>query len=82
MDARIEGQYSPKASSQAAQLALKCLEPDPKQRPSMKEVLDTLEGIEAIQDKSKESKIKSTKSAPLQQQRQSIYHHSPYQARK
>ena len=52
MDARIEGQYSHKASSQAAQLTLKCLEPDPKHRPSMKEVLETLEGIETIKDKS------------------------------
>ncbi|KAJ1413321.1 putative serine/threonine-protein kinase [Sesbania bispinosa] len=56
MDARIEGQYSPKAALQAAQLTLKCLEPDPKQRPSMKEVLEALEGIEAIKVKPKESK--------------------------
>ncbi|XP_014507702.1 probable serine/threonine-protein kinase CST isoform X1 [Vigna radiata var. radiata] len=47
MDGKIEGQYSPKAALQAAQLALKCLEDDSNQRPSMKEVL---EGLEAIED--------------------------------
>ncbi|CAJ1942217.1 unnamed protein product [Sphenostylis stenocarpa] len=46
MDGRIEGQYSPKAAFEAAQLTLKCLGHDPNQRPSMKEVL---EGLEAIQ---------------------------------
>ncbi|KAJ0040726.1 hypothetical protein Pint_28703 [Pistacia integerrima] len=51
MDARIEGQYSTKAAQQAAQLALKCLEADPKHRPSMKEVVETLERVEAIKEK-------------------------------
>ncbi|KAK4262003.1 hypothetical protein QN277_027620 [Acacia crassicarpa] len=46
MDARIQGQYTLKAASQAAKLALKCLQPDPKHRPSMKEVVEELEGIE------------------------------------
>ncbi|XP_073219419.1 probable serine/threonine-protein kinase PIX13 isoform X2 [Cicer arietinum] len=53
MDGKIEGQYSQKAAIQAAQLSLKCLENDPKQRPSMKDVLESLEIIEAIQVKSK-----------------------------
>ncbi|WVZ23628.1 hypothetical protein V8G54_002172 [Vigna mungo] len=48
MDGKIEGQYSPKAALQAAQLTLKCLELDPKRRPSMKEVLEGLEAIENI----------------------------------
>ncbi|MCI01456.1 putative serine/threonine-protein kinase Cx32 chloroplastic-like [Trifolium medium] len=67
MDARIEGQYSPKAAIQAAQLSLKCLENDPKQRPSMKEVLESLEAIEAIQVKSKESKNNISHQAPVVQ---------------
>jgi serine/threonine protein kinase len=57
MDTRMEGQYSSKAALQAAQLTLKCLAFDPKSRPSMKEVVEVLEGIEAM--KPKESKIKS-----------------------
>ncbi|XP_054775827.1 probable serine/threonine-protein kinase PIX13 [Prosopis cineraria] len=51
MDARIQGQYSLKAASQAAKLTLKCLQPDPKHRPSMKEVVEELEGIEESKTK-------------------------------
>lgn len=57
MDVRMEGQYSNKAAFQAAQLTLKCLGTEPKTRPSMKEVVEALEGIEAMKDKPKESKI-------------------------
>ncbi|AET03604.2 Serine/Threonine-kinase Cx32, related protein [Medicago truncatula] len=66
MDGRIEGQYSPKAAVQAAALSLKCLENDPKQRPSMKEVLESLEVIEAIQVKTKRSNNNSHQPPVLQ----------------
>ncbi|EXB95130.1 putative serine/threonine-protein kinase Cx32 [Morus notabilis] len=56
MDVRMEGQYSPKAALQAAQLAFKCLEQEPKNRPSMKDVVDALERIEAIKEKPKHYK--------------------------
>ncbi|TKY58360.1 serine/threonine-protein kinase Cx32 [Spatholobus suberectus] len=55
MDAKIEGQYSLREAFQAAQLTLKCLESHPKKRPSMKEVVEALESIEAMHEKSKES---------------------------
>ncbi|KAK7406922.1 hypothetical protein VNO78_08558 [Psophocarpus tetragonolobus] len=48
MDERIEGQYSTKAALKAASLTLKCLEHDLKKRPPMKDVVETLEHIEAI----------------------------------
>lgn len=63
MDVRMEGQYSPKAAFQAAQLAFKCLEPEPKNRPSMKDVVDTLERIEAIKGKPKHYKTSYRHSA-------------------
>lgn len=66
MDARVEGQYSPKAAVKAAALSLKCLENDPKQRPSMKEVLESLEAIEAIQVKTKRSNNNSHQPPVLQ----------------
>lgn len=66
MDGRIEGQYSPKAAVQAAALSLKCLENDPKQRPSMKEVVESLEAIEAIQVKTKRSNNNSHQPPVLQ----------------
>ncbi|KAH7847537.1 hypothetical protein Vadar_027307 [Vaccinium darrowii] len=43
MDSRLEGNYPAKSAFRIAQVALKCLEPDPKARPSMKEVVGTLE---------------------------------------
>ncbi|CAN4105434.1 unnamed protein product [Withania somnifera] len=56
MDARMEGQYSSKAATLAAQLAIKCLEGEPKKRPSMKEVVEVLEQVESIKEKPKASK--------------------------
>ncbi|KAI0489037.1 hypothetical protein KFK09_028878 [Dendrobium nobile] len=47
MDQQLEGQYPAKAALQAAQLTLRCLVGDPKSRPSMMEVVETLEQIEA-----------------------------------
>ncbi|KAH1224121.1 putative serine/threonine-protein kinase CST [Glycine max] len=55
MDERIEGQYSTKAALKSAHLILKCLQCDRKKRPHMKDVLDTLEHIEAIKDRTKKS---------------------------
>ncbi|XP_049365348.1 probable serine/threonine-protein kinase PIX13 [Solanum verrucosum] len=63
MDARMEGQYSSKAATLAAQITQKCLEGDPKNRPSMKEVMNVLEQIEAIKENPKESKTKSEHSS-------------------
>ncbi|KAH9710636.1 protein kinase domain-containing protein [Citrus sinensis] len=78
MDARIEGQYSSNAALQAAQLTLKCLEPDPKRRPSMREVLEVLEQIEAVPiEKPKNSMFTSLHSAPHRRAQRPIHHRSP-----
>ncbi|GFZ09452.1 protein kinase superfamily protein [Actinidia rufa] len=55
MDERIEGQYSSKAASLAANLTLQCLEPDHKKRPSMKDVVQVLEKIDAMKVKTRSS---------------------------
>ncbi|KAK9012344.1 hypothetical protein V6N11_040401 [Hibiscus sabdariffa] len=59
MDARIEGQYSSKAASLTAELTLKCLEHDPKNRPSMQEVVDALERIESLNKERSKDNSKS-----------------------
>uniref|UniRef100_A0A6N2M1A8 non-specific serine/threonine protein kinase n=1 Tax=Salix viminalis TaxID=40686 RepID=A0A6N2M1A8_SALVM len=64
MDPRMEGQYSSKAMAQAAQLTLNCLNADPKSRPSMKEVVEVLEHIEAMKEKPKATKSTSGSSQP------------------
>ncbi|KAF2310193.1 hypothetical protein GH714_007145 [Hevea brasiliensis] len=61
MDPRLEEQYPMKGAMQAADLITHCLESDPKIRPSMDEVLDSLEKIYAIKDKPKQSKVKTKK---------------------
>ena len=66
MDPRLEGQYPSKGVLHAAQLTLKCLATEPRNRPSMKEVVETLEQIEAIKSRSKDR----TKDAPAP-------HHAP-----
>ena len=56
MDPRLEGQYPSKGALQAAQLTLKCIAGEPKSRPSMKEVVETLEQIEAMKSRSRQSR--------------------------
>ncbi|KAG4959148.1 hypothetical protein AAZX31_13G085300 [Glycine max] len=51
MDAKLEGKYPSNLALQLAQLALKCIQAEPKVRPSMKEVVETLEHIEAANEK-------------------------------
>ncbi|KAE8691479.1 putative serine/threonine-protein kinase NAK [Hibiscus syriacus] len=63
MDHRLEGKHPSKAAVRVAQLALKCLESEPKYRPSMKEVVYTLEQIESINENPKEPR-KHTASQP------------------
>ncbi|KAH0451825.1 hypothetical protein IEQ34_019124 [Dendrobium chrysotoxum] len=45
MDPKLEGKYPSKGALRAAQLTLKCLSHKPKKWPSMKEVVEILEGI-------------------------------------
>lgn len=70
MDPRLQEEYPPKAAYATAELILKCLEPDPKSRPDMEAVLESLEEISRIQ-----MKPKKQKSEPKQgPQRHHTYH--------
>nr|XP_043631847.1 probable serine/threonine-protein kinase PIX13 [Erigeron canadensis] len=59
IDARLEENFPLKGAYRTAQLIFKCLEPHPKNRPSMKEVLVSLQEIGSIKSKPKESKVHS-----------------------
>ncbi|CAH8315015.1 unnamed protein product [Eruca vesicaria subsp. sativa] len=48
MDKGIKGQYSSKVATEMGRITHSCTEPDPKNRPHMKEVLDVLENIQRI----------------------------------
>ncbi|KAH6786200.1 hypothetical protein C2S52_005752 [Perilla frutescens var. hirtella] len=56
MDVRLEGRY-PKSVLQFAQLALNCLEQEPKNRPSMQEIVETLERIGSSNDRPRKRKL-------------------------
>ncbi|KAF8038359.1 hypothetical protein BT93_B1019 [Corymbia citriodora subsp. variegata] len=60
MDPRLKGRYPLKAATEAAKLILKCLVGDPKARPSMDEVLATLEHINTIREEKKETKASAS----------------------
>lgn len=63
MDTRLQGKYPSKAAMGIAELALKCLAHEPKNRPSMQEVLQTLEKFEGMDEKPKVSRRNSTGAA-------------------
>ncbi|ONK64258.1 uncharacterized protein A4U43_C07F23760 [Asparagus officinalis] len=56
MDPRLGGQYPSKGALQAAQLTLRCLAGEPKNRPSMKEVVENLEQVEAMKSRVRQSR--------------------------
>nr|TKR85299.1 hypothetical protein D5086_0000249650 [Populus alba] len=52
MDTRLKGKYPLKEASHVARLAIRCLKVEPKIRPSMKEIAETLEQVEVRKYKS------------------------------
>ncbi|XP_076951257.1 putative serine/threonine-protein kinase PIX13 [Bidens hawaiensis] len=72
IDPRLESDYPPKGAFKAAELILNCLEADPKNRPSMEEVLVSLQEIRDIKAKPKEPKVHATQ--PTGPQRDRHYH--------
>ncbi|XVF63529.1 hypothetical protein PTKIN_Ptkin09bG0094100 [Pterospermum kingtungense] len=82
MDPRLEQQYPIKAALQAGKLILNCLESDPRNRPSMEEVLNTLQNISAMDEKPKESKASTSQQKTKrreEQQRHRNNHRPPAQ---
>ncbi|KAL8248425.1 hypothetical protein R6Q59_005293 [Mikania micrantha] len=74
MDSRLEGSYPSKAACQLAQLALACLEPEPKTRPSMQEVVVTLEQLSDIKERPKVPRIQG--STPRSYGQRPLHHRS------
>lgn len=80
MDPTMEEQYSIRAAFLIAQIIVKCLESDPKKRPSMEEVLETLEKAQNIKYKPKGKKgsavRRSEEHHPNNQRRSPPVHHN------
>ncbi|PIN14773.1 Serine/threonine protein kinase [Handroanthus impetiginosus] len=51
VDFHLEGRYPSKSAYRIAQLALNCLEKEPKNRPSMQEIVESLERIDSANEK-------------------------------
>lgn len=81
MDPKLEGKYPSKGALQAAQLTLRCLTNEPKYRPSMKEVLATLEDIDAMKDSARETKKASSQNRPRHHGQAPVHPRSPHRAR-
>ena len=72
MDSRLEGRYPAKAALRIAQLALNCLESEHKHRPHMKDVVITLEQIEAAKDRPVEPRARPKRSMSRQKVKQPL----------
>ncbi|CAA0837029.1 Protein kinase superfamily protein [Striga hermonthica] len=83
MDSRLEGRYPSKSALHIAQLALKCLENEPKNRPSMQEIVETLERIDLANERPTERRVHSTHQSPNRAalQQHSLHHRSPLHPR-
>ncbi|KAI3446349.1 hypothetical protein Pfo_003014 [Paulownia fortunei] len=57
MDSRLEGRYPTRSAFEIAQLALHCLKMDPKDRPSMHEIVETLERIDSAVEKPRQPRV-------------------------
>ncbi|KAD3642131.1 hypothetical protein E3N88_31355 [Mikania micrantha] len=78
MDPRLQGQYPSKAAGHVAQLALTCLAPEQKTRPSMKEVVATLERLSDMKERPKVPRIhNSSPHLPYKNGPQPLRHRSP-----
>ncbi|KAK9944390.1 hypothetical protein M0R45_009961 [Rubus argutus] len=67
MDPRLEAKYPAKAAFRISQLALKCIESEHKNRPSMKDVVETLERIESVNELIREPRTRADENQNYQQ---------------
>lgn len=77
MDAKLEGRYPSKAAFQIAQLSLRCIGSEHRSRPSMKEVLETLERIEASNEKPREPRVRPARPVVQRHGQPPLQHRSP-----
>lgn len=77
MDSNLEGKYPAKTVFQVAQLTLRCLGPEPKDRPSMKEVVETLERLDASSERPREPRARSSHPMAHRRGQEPLHHRSP-----
>lgn len=81
MDLRLEGRYPSRSALQIAQLALNCVENEPKNRPSMQEIVETLERIDSANERPRERRVHSSYQAANRRGQQPLQYRSPLHPR-
>lgn len=81
MDSRLEGKYPSRGAGLIAQLALTCLAPEQKTRPAMKEVVKTLEQVEAVNEKPRPPRVHSSHHLTSRNGQNSMNYRSPHHPR-
>ncbi|KAM0042473.1 putative protein kinase RLK-Pelle-RLCK-VIIa-2 family [Helianthus debilis subsp. tardiflorus] len=82
IDPRLDQDYPTKGVMKAAELILSCLESKPKNRPSMKEVVSSLQGISETKTKPSQSKSNENSTSVINEQRSNdCYHQSHHWSR-
>ncbi|XP_022853611.1 probable serine/threonine-protein kinase PIX13 [Olea europaea var. sylvestris] len=81
MDSRLEGKYHSRSAIHIAQLALSCTESEPKNRPSMREIVEILEHIDSVHEKNRDVMVNSGHRASSRAQK-SLQYRSPVHPRR
>lgn len=81
IDVRLEGRYPSKSAVQIAQLALTCIEAEPKNRPSMQEIVETLERIGSSSERPRERRVHSNPQGVSRRGHQPLQYRSPLHPR-
>ncbi|KAK4477276.1 hypothetical protein RD792_016490 [Penstemon davidsonii] len=81
MDLRLEGRYPSRSALQISRLALTCLEKEQKNRPSMKEIVETLERIDSVNEKPRQPRVHSSYRAVNRRGQQPMQNRSPLHLR-
>ncbi|CAN6544808.1 unnamed protein product [Malus baccata var. baccata] len=81
MDPQLQGRYPSKAAFRISLLALKCIESEHRNRPSMKDVVEELERIESANELTREPRPRSTHPMTHRQGQKPLHHRSPLHPR-
>ncbi|KAK6118699.1 hypothetical protein DH2020_047556 [Rehmannia glutinosa] len=81
MDSRLEGRYPSRSALHIAHLALNCLENEPKNRPPMQEIVETLERIDSANERPRERRVHSSHHSANRSGQQPLQYRSPLHPR-
>ncbi|KAK4491492.1 hypothetical protein RD792_002242 [Penstemon davidsonii] len=81
MDSRLEGRYPSRSAIQIAQLAINCVESEPKNRPSMQEIVEALETVDSANERHRQPRVHSSFQETNRLSQQPMQYRSPVRPR-